>query len=149
MWNKRWLGSGSAEINLEKQIRLFTKKGYKIFIGTDSKVYTDNTKFVTVVGLRNPEAKNGVIVYRLIEKGHHFYSLHDRLLAEVSKSLSVAEEIRKKLDTNCSIHIDINPDEKYKSNKFYDELVGMVKGCDFPVEAKHKSWAADIADMYT
>ena len=102
-----------------------------------------------MVGLRNPIARNGVVVYRLIEKGSSFYSLHDRLFAEVSKSLLVAEGIREKLEVSPSIHIDINPDEKYKSNRFYDELVGLVKGCDFPVEAKHRSWASDIADMYT
>ena len=65
------------------------------------------------------------------------------------KSIDTAQQIKEKLNVTCSIHIDVNPDENYKSNKFYDELTGLVKGCDFPVAAKHNSWAADIADMYT
>ena len=149
MLNKRWLGAGSKPVNIEKKINHFLQKGYSIFVGTDSKVYPDATKFVTIVGLRDTTAKNGVIVFRTTEKLSSFSSLHERLFAEVMKSIETAQEIKERLDAVCSIHIDVNPDEKYKSNKFYEELTGLVKGCNFPVAAKHNSWAADIADMYT
>tara|TARA_B100000424_G_C22853980_1_gene455315 strand:- start:83 stop:532 length:450 start_codon:yes stop_codon:yes gene_type:complete len=149
MLNKKWFGCGSTPVDIEKKIDHFLKKGYSIFVGTDSKVYSDCTKFVTIVGLRNTQTKNGVVVYRTTEKITKFLSLHDRLFSEVMKSINTAQEIKEKYEVTCSIHIDVNPDENYKSNKFYDELTGLVKGCDFPVAAKHNSWAADIADMYT
>ena len=110
MLNRRWVGPGNKPVDIEKKITHFLEKGYSIFVGTDSKVYSDVTKFVTIVGLRDTQAKNGVVVYRTTERLSKFFSLHDRLFTEVMKSINTAQEIRDKLGVVCSVHIDVNPD---------------------------------------
>ena len=50
---------------------------------------------------------------------------------------------------NITVHLDINPDDKYISNKFYKEFVNMVKGCGYKCITKPDAFAASIADMFT
>tara|TARA_Y100000592_G_C5353478_1_gene259994 strand:- start:427 stop:684 length:258 start_codon:yes stop_codon:yes gene_type:complete len=76
-------------------------------------------------------------------------TLYKRLQMEVLDSIDIASKVQELSGREITVHVDINPDERYDSNRFYDEMVGMVKGCGFKCITKPDAFASAIADMYT
>ena len=72
-------------------------------------------------------------------------AVHDEPL----KALEIAQFAGDVGYKNITVHLDINPDDKYISNKFYKEFVNMVKGCGYKCITKPDAFAASIADMFT
>ena len=132
---------------LEKLKALSDSNEFTIHVGSDSQTYSTHTNLITTICFREP--RSGVIVFYKSEKVPVPPSLRDRLMMEALDSLEIANMIHEMTGKSPSIHLDINPSEKYKSNKFYDELTGMIKGCGFECVTKPDAFAAAIADMFT
>jgi len=72
-----------------------------------------------------------------------------KLQKEVLESLEIAELVSELGFEDVTVHLDINPNDKFLSNKFYKEFVNMVKGCGYKCITKPDAFAAAIADMFT
>lgn len=122
----------------------------KIAIGTDSIEHKNLTKYATAIALFYPGAdenynKGAHILYKS-EKIHKKYDLWTRLWKEIEYSKEVGEIITNNtLCKKLEIHIDINPDEEYASNKLFQAAVGYLKSYGYNVCSKPNSWVASCA----
>ena len=133
--------------SIEESIKKFISIGYEVHVGCDSKKYNDHTRMITAICLRKPQ--DGALVWWCNEHDRLYPSIYMRLQKEMLTSIEVADNLRNKGFDNITVHLDINPDDRYLSNKFYDEFVGTVTGYDFKCVTKPVAFATAIADMYT
>lgn len=118
-----------------------------VYIGTDSQQDGQRTQFVTVVVIHNP-GKGGRAFYTK-ETVPRIKSLRERLLKEVWLSVATALEVNPMLaeESNLEIHVDANPNTKFKSSAYVKELTSMVVSQGFEAVLKPEAWAAmHVAD---
>tara|TARA_R110002020_G_scaffold41921_16_gene123262 strand:- start:242 stop:721 length:480 start_codon:yes stop_codon:yes gene_type:complete len=120
----------------------------EIFVGTDSQVRGQFTKFTVVVAAYE-EGKGGKVIARSA-KIANYPDLRTRLLQETWFSIELALELSKELDHVITIHCDVNADPTYKSGLYAKEVQGYVKGFGFDCEIKPSAWcASNCADRNT
>ncbi|MCB1713104.1 MAG: hypothetical protein KDH96_11725 [Candidatus Riesia sp.] len=137
---------GGKELkDLGEYVKQYIEKNpdVEIFVGTDSRQYKKNTKFVTVVGLLKP--RKGVhIVYKKVNI-KKIKDIFSRLWNEVEYSREISQYLESVISKDITIHLDIQKDHKYKSSMLHDNAVGYLKGLGYRVETKPDSWAASTA----
>ena len=123
------------EINANQQL--------KVCIGTDSQVKGKETAFATViVFLRKGE---GGFMFIHNEKSYYHYSIKERMMMEVSKSVETAYELCdlfSKYHIDMEVHADINPNPIFKSNEALREAMGYIMGMGFVFKAKPEAFAS-------
>ncbi len=118
-----------------------------VYIGTDSQQDGMRTQFVTVVVIHNP-GKGGRGFYT-VESVPRIKSLRERLLKEVWLSVMLGLEVSPMLaeESALEIHVDANPNTKFKSSQYVKELTSMVVSQGFSAVLKPEAWAAmHVAD---
>lgn len=133
--------TGDKIENIVEWVKQETKSGQIIHIGTDSLQTGRWTQFVTVVVILNPP-KGGRVAY-LRSAVPRITSLRERLNKEVWESIHLAMQLPE--SPELTVHIDANPNEKFMSSKYLQELVGLVVGQGFKALWKPDSWAATHA----
>lgn len=133
--------TGDKIEDIQEWIKSETRNGQILHIGTDSLQTGRYTQFVTVVVILNPP-KGGRVAY-MREVQPRIDSLRERLNKEVWKSIEIAMNVSDTID--LTVHIDANPDKRYKSSRYVEELVGLVVGQGFKALWKPDSWAATHA----
>ena len=128
-----------------------------VYIGGDSKTFKrDGERYCAycVSVIVHKDSKHGGKAFHqiLIENDYgDVASPRARLMNEVYKVVEVATNIVDAIgDRKFEIHLDVNPDKKFKSNTAMNEACGLIKGC-FNIEPKIKpeAWAAStISDKY-
>lgn len=68
-----------------------------------------------------------------------------RLWHEVELTRLIAEEVSKTTNKIVEVHLDLNPDVEYASNKLFNAAVGYLKSLQFDVYAKPDSFVATAA----
>jgi uncharacterized protein len=121
-------------------VRAETKDGQTLHIGTDSLQTGRYTQFVTVVVILKP-GKGGRVAFAR-EATTKPMSLRERLFKEAWRSVELALSLNTVVPGEITIHVDANPEERYMSNKYIQELVGLVVGNGFKALIKPDSWAA-------
>lgn len=123
-------------------------RGIKVVhIGTDSQQDGQLTRFVTVIVIHTP-TKGGRALYT-VESVKRIHSLRERLLKEVWMSVATALEVNGMIgaDSELLVHVDANPNTKFKSSQHVKELAAMVVSQGFNVVLKPEAWAAmHVAD---
>lgn len=110
----------------------------EILIGTDSQNRKRETKYAIVVGLYTP-GKGAHVLYSKFETLRERDNV-TRLLNEVWFSVEVAEVLTQEVGLRAKyIDIDLNPDERYKSNQALTSAVGIVTGMGYQVRHKGHS----------
>lgn len=135
----------SIKEEIERVICSEKSKGYrlKVCIGTDSQVKQNIVEFATaIVFVRE---KHGGFMYfnSFITKNH--FSLKERMLHEVSKSIEIAYELCPLFDKygiEMEVHADINTDPHFKSNDSLKEAMGYIVGMGFTFKAKPDAFAS-------
>lgn len=112
--------------------------GQQVHIGTDSLQVSRWTQFVTVVVILNPPHGGRVAYCRDVVP--RVTSLRKRLMDEVWRSIEVAMTMPQVVP--LTVHIDANSNEKHMSQRYLQELVGLVVGQGFKALWKPESWAA-------
>jgi predicted RNase H-related nuclease YkuK (DUF458 family) len=147
MMTRDWKTLNNVKVeSLEKILQeLVAEKPREFHIGTDSQQDGKVTQFVTVVVVITPT--KGARAFYCKEKVPRIKSLRERLLREVSTSVQMGLELNGVLPegTPLSIHVDANPNTKFKSSEYVQELAGYVAGQGFEVLLKPDSWAATHA----
>ncbi|MFM2360372.1 MAG: hypothetical protein RLY16_2365 [Bacteroidota bacterium] len=115
----------------------------KVCIGTDSQVKGAETEFATVIVFLRE--KNGGFMFIHNESTKIAYSIKERMLVEVAKSIETAYELCEiftKHDVALEVHADINTSPNFKSNEALKEAMGYITGMGFAFKAKPEAFAS-------
>ncbi len=115
----------------------------KVCIGTDSQVRGNETEFATVIVFLRE--KHGGFMYICNEKSTIPYSIKERMLLEVARSIEIAYELCdlfNKYDVDMEVHADINTNPHFKSNEALKEAMGYILGMGFAFKAKPEAFAS-------
>jgi len=115
----------------------------KVCIGTDSQVKGPETEFATVIVFVR-EGRGGFMFIHN-EKSLLKYSIKERMLVEVAKSIEIAYELCDLFnvyDVDMEVHADINTNPVFKSNEALREAMGYILGMGFAFKAKPEAYAS-------
>ena len=122
-----------------------TEKGYKlkVCIGTDSQVKGAETEFATVIVFLREGSGGFMFIHN--EKNQQLYSIKERMLVEVAKSIEIAYilcDLFTQYDVDMEVHADINTNPHFKSNEALREAMGYILGMGFAFKAKPEAFAS-------
>jgi len=132
---------GAVELAIQKE----TRAGYKlkVCIGTDSQVKGNDTEFATVIVFLREGHGGFMFIHN--EKTKLTYSIKERMLVEVAKSIEIAYELCDLFtlyDVDMEVHADINTNPHFKSNEALREAMGYILGMGFAFKAKPEAFAS-------
>jgi uncharacterized protein len=133
------------KLAVENTIKGESNKGYhlKVCIGTDSQVKGSDTEFATVIVFLREGHGGFMFIHN--EKTKTKYSIKERMLVEVAKSIEIAYELCPlftKYDVDMEVHADINTNPHFKSNDALKEAMGYILGMGFAFKAKPEAFAS-------
>ncbi len=122
-----------------------TSKGFqlKVCIGTDSQVKGAETEFATVIVFLREGHGGFMFIHN--EKTSRQFSIKERMLVEVAKSIEIAYELCDlftEYDVDMEVHADINTNPQFKSNEALREAMGYILGMGFAFKAKPEAFAS-------
>ena len=122
-----------------------TSKGHrlKVCIGTDSQVKGSDTEFATVIVFLREG--HGGFMYIHNEKTKQRFSIKERMLVEVAKSIDIAYNLCHlftRYNVDMEVHADINTNPSFKSNVALSEATGYILGMGFAFKAKPEAFAS-------
>ena len=126
----------------------------KVYLGADSarvkvndKWYADYTLAVVV----HIDGKHGCKIFGDVQRERDWDQKANkpslRLMQEVYKVSDLFHELSDVLqDRHVEVHLDINPNERYKSSVVVNQAIGYIKGtCNIDAQVKPKAFAASYA----
>lgn len=126
----------------------------KIYLGADSERvnvrglwYADYTLAVVV----HIDGKHGCKIFGDVQRERDWDQKANkpslRLMQEVYKVSDLFHELSDVLqDRHVEVHLDINPNERYKSSAVVNQAIGYIKGtCNIDAQVKPKAFAASYA----
>ena len=130
---------------VEAVIKRETAAGYhlKVCIGTDSQVKGRETEFATVIVFLREGHGGFMFIHN--ERTTHLYSIKERMLVEVAKSIEIAYELCELFtvhNVDMEVHADINTNPQFKSNEALREAMGYILGMGFAFKAKPEAFAS-------
>ena len=130
---------------VENAIKRETGAGYrlKVCIGTDSQVKGAETEFATVIVFLREGHGGFMFIHN--EKTLQQYSIKERMLVEVAKSIEIAYELCNLFtlyNVDMEVHADINTNPAFKSNDALKEAMGYILGMGFAFKAKPEAFAS-------
>src|SRR6187397_2068243 len=135
----------SIEDEVRRVIVREKEMGYKlkVCIGTDSQVKSRETEFATVIVFLREGHGGFMFIHN--EKTLYNYSIKERMLVEVAKSIEIAYELCNLFtvyDVDMEVHADINTNPHFKSNEALREAMGYILGMGFAFKAKPEAFAS-------
>ncbi len=115
----------------------------KVCIGTDSQVRGKETEFATVIVFLRE--KRGGFMYICNDKTLQQFSIKERMLVEVAKSIDIAYQLCDLFtayDVDMEVHADINTNPQFKSNEALRDAMGYILGMGFAFKAKPDAFAS-------
>ncbi len=115
----------------------------KVCIGTDSQVKGRETEFATVIVFLR-EGRGGFMFIHN-DRSLLQYSIKERMLVEVAKSIEIAYELCNLFtiyNVDMEVHADINTNPNFKSNDALREAMGYILGMGFAFKAKPEAFAS-------
>lgn len=147
MLEKTWKTmEGAPIVDLVGTLRQILAEGDReVHIGSDSQQAGKFTELVTVIVVLH-KGKGGRAFY-IREKLTRIKSLRERLMREVWMSVNVGLELNSHVPetVGLTVHIDANPNLKFKSSSHVKELTAMVVSQGFRTLLKPDSWCASHA----
>lgn len=130
---------------VEDVIKRETSKGFhlKVCIGTDSQVKGLETEFATVIVFLREGHGGFMFIHN--DKTKQKYSIKERMLVEVAKSIEIAYELCNLFtlyNVDMEVHADINTNPGFKSNDALKEAMGYILGMGFAFKAKPEAFAS-------
>jgi predicted RNase H-related nuclease YkuK (DUF458 family) len=131
----------SVEQAIKRESRLGNK--LKVCIGSDSQVKGKDTEFATVVVFLREGS--GGFMFIQNDTSIRQYSIKERMLVEVAKSIEVAYDLCSlftEYNIEMEVHADINTSPQFKSNEALKEAMGYILGMGFAFKAKPEAFAS-------
>lgn len=111
----------------------------QIHIGADSKKRGERTKYSVSICLW--EKGYGVHEIHHTEVIKNYPDDFSRLWEEVQRAVNIANSLRS-VSTDIQVHVDLNNDPRYFSNKLYEAGMGFISSLGFTAVGKPNAWAA-------
>lgn len=146
-----WTLAGVQVLDMMSAVEQLLRQGRVVHVGTDAQKSSHRMEFVTVVCVLNPGKGGRVFYTRRFERKE--MTLFDKLSTETWLSLELALLMNAEFDLpedrkQIWVHVDANPDTRYDSSNYVQQLAGMVAGSGFPVLVKPDAWCAShVADF--
>jgi len=146
-----WTLAGVQVFDVMSVIEQLLREGRVVHIGTDAQKSSRRMEFVTVACVLDPGKGGRVFYTRRFERKE--MTLFDKLSTETWLSLELALKMNSEFDLEPEqkriwVHVDANPDTRYDSSNYVQQLAGMVAGSGFPVLVKPDAWCAShVADF--
>lgn len=130
---------------VENAIKRETNAGFKlkVCIGTDSQVKGRETEFATVIVFLREGHGGFMFIHN--ERTHQQFTIKERMLVEVAKSIEIAYELCNLFtlyNVDMEVHADINTNPNFKSNDALREAMGYILGMGFAFKAKPEAFAS-------
>jgi predicted RNase H-related nuclease YkuK (DUF458 family) len=130
---------------VENAIRRETENGHrlKVCIGTDSQVKGPETEFATVIVFLREGHGGFMFIHN--EKTRQPFTIKERMLMEVAKSIEIAYELCHLFtvyEVDMDVHADINTNPHFKSHDALREAMGYILGMGFAFKAKPEAFAS-------
>ncbi|MGZ8558927.1 MAG: ribonuclease H-like YkuK family protein [Chitinophagaceae bacterium] len=130
---------------VENAIKRETAAGFKlkVCIGTDSQVKGKETEFATVIVFLREGHGGFMFIHN--DKTRQQYTIKERMLMEVAKSIEIAYELCNLFtiyNVDMEVHADINTNPHFKSNDALKEAMGYILGMGFAFKAKPEAFAS-------
>jgi uncharacterized protein len=130
---------------VEGAIKRESAAGYrlKVCIGTDSQVKGLETEFATVIVFLREGHGGFMFIHN--ERTTQQYTIKERMLVEVAKSIEIAYELCNLFtlyNIEMEVHADINTSPNFKSNDALKEAMGYILGMGFAFKAKPEAFAS-------
>ena len=130
---------------VENVIKRETAKGFrlKVCIRTDSQVKGQDTEFATVIVFLREGHGGFMFIHN--EKTRQKFTIKERMLLEVAKSIEIAYELCNLFtiyNVEMEVHADINTNPHFKSNDALKEAMGYILGMGFAFKAKPEAFAS-------
>jgi predicted RNase H-related nuclease YkuK (DUF458 family) len=130
---------------VENAIKREIAKGYrlKVCVGTDSQVKGKETEFATVIVFLREGHGGFMFIHN--EKTKQQFTIKERMLLEVAKSIEIAYELCNLFtlyNVDMEVHADINTNPHFKSNDALKEAMGYILGMGFAFKAKPEAFAS-------
>lgn len=147
----RWRKFNGEPIDLpiltavENAIKRESEAGFhlKVCIGTDSQVKGHETEFATVIVFLREGHGGFMFIHN--ERTRQQFSIKERMLMEVAKSIEIAFELCNlftQYNVDMEVHADINTNPHFKSNDALKEAMGYILGMGFAFKAKPEAFAS-------
>lgn len=119
----------------------------KIFVGSDSQNYPNETRYATTVVFRFENNGAHVIYYK--ESTRLVTDMWTRLWGELQRSIDVAGYLKFECDIPIEqIDLDLNSDPEFRSNKVFQAAVGYAQNMGYKAKTKPDllmaTWAANV-----
>ncbi len=130
---------------VESAIKRETQNGFrlKVCIGTDSQVKGQETEYATVIVFLREGHGGFMFIHN--EKTRQRFTIKERMLMEVAKSIEIAYELCNLFtvyNVDMEVHADINTNPHFKSNDALKEAMGYILGMGFAFKAKPEAFAS-------
>ncbi len=115
----------------------------KVCFGTDSQVKGTDTEFATVIVFLREGHGGFMFIHN--EKTKQRFSIKERMLMEVARSIEIAYELCNLFtiyNVDMEVHADINTNPHFKSNDALKEAMGYILGMGFAFKAKPEAFAS-------
>lgn len=120
-----------------------------VYIGCDSLVSKKHGKFVaeySTVIVVHRDSRHGCQIFHSSVTQPDYGIMETRLLIETQHALEAFDAIKDVIgNRHLEVHLDVNPNPIYKSNKVSSQALGWVRGQGIEVKIKPDSWAATHA----
>jgi len=150
---QQWRNFDKKETDVLSELRDFLKSESDstiIHVGTDAQKTgrKNQCNYVVCVIVHDPFGR-GCRVFYLKFRNIETYDLWQKLSNETLLSCCVASELTQELGESVRdrilVHVDANPNPKYRSSDYVKQLAGMVMGYGFRHVLKPESWCSSHA----
>jgi uncharacterized protein len=153
--HEQWYDSDGNNLTLcviIDSMKDYVRKGGKIYVGTDSMLFSANCVYASAICMHNPEMKIAKYFY-CKEKDYSGKSrnLKHKITQEVNYSIEIALFLLEQFpEANIEIHADVGASNRSATNKFVEFIRGWILGSGFKYQIKPYSWASSsVADWHT
>ena len=150
-----WFDSNSNKIELLQvfaKIKKYIQDGGKIYVGTDSMLFSTKCIYATAICIHNADMKIANYFFaRVSDYSEKSKSLQHKITQEVEYSIEVALLILEEFPTaDIEIHADVGTSKRSATSKFVEFIRGWILGSGFTYKVKPHSWASSsVADWHT
>tara|TARA_R100000664_G_C2689016_1_gene93887 strand:- start:163 stop:627 length:465 start_codon:yes stop_codon:yes gene_type:complete len=152
---KLWCNADGKQVEdqvLFDELKCYIKSGGKIYVGSDSMLYSDKCSFASVIALHDVELKVAKYYFKKQkEEAQLNKNLKAKILNEVSYSVEAAQKIIDWFpEARVEIHVDIGNEKQNLTRSVVNQVRGWIQGIGFDYKIKPNSWASSsIADWHT
>tara|TARA_B100001094_G_scaffold332154_1_gene403054 strand:+ start:3896 stop:4372 length:477 start_codon:yes stop_codon:yes gene_type:complete len=147
-----WCDAGSSVVGIDEVIRSIKEKSItcEVHVGCDSHFIQNKCIFAVVVALYEPGNGGTYFFARHKLERSKLLNMKMRLLKETEIAIDMARLISDKAGVDSSfVHLDINPDKRFKSSQVFTSATSWVKSQGYECIVKPDSWASSwLADAY-